>query len=192
MMSATIGERVTDERIGDGDGEVDRILADIAAAARDSLRESDVDLLRGAIAVDESAWLRLRAGGHRAPMRIAVRAADGTELRDVLRVLLAAIRGGTRIDVSLGWPLSDRLHRALLRAGAQVRVESLRTWGCRVGHGGDRIRVVGPRRSRSTALRRAMPRPEEWASGADATDVDLDGASELERLFRPMDLRVAV
>jgi hypothetical protein len=47
------------------------------------------------------------------------------------------------------------------------------------------LRVVGPRLSRSTVLRRAMVRPELWAAGADTADVDLVGAGELERLAMP-------
>ncbi|WP_308492431.1 hypothetical protein [Microbacterium terrisoli] len=163
--------------------DVDRLLGDVAVAARDSLLPADADLLRRAIATDHRAWDGL--AGRAVPERVVLRASEGTPLRDVLRVLMASVRTGSSIDVSLSWPLSDRLHRALQRVGADVRVETVRAWGRRVSRGGHRLRVVGPRLSRSTVLRRAMVRPELWAAGADTADVDLVGAGELERLAMP-------
>ncbi|MFE6996453.1 hypothetical protein ACFVAE_10890 [Microbacterium sp. NPDC057659] len=160
---------------------VDRVLYDIVDAAHESLSHAVADDLRGAILTDRRAWQALSV---RPPLRepLAIRAAEGTQLRELLRVLLAVVRTGSPADVSLSWPLSDRLHRTLQRAGAEVRVETLQTWGCRVAHGGHRLRVVGPRLSRSTVLRRARLDAEAWTAGADTADVDIAGPGEIERL----------
>ncbi|MFE6734522.1 hypothetical protein [Microbacterium sp. NPDC057650] len=160
---------------------IDRVLYEIVDAADETLSHTVADDLRGAILTDRRAWQALSV---RRPLRepLAIRAAEGTQLRELLRVLLAVVRTGSPADVSLSWPLSDRLHRTLQRAGAEVRVETLQTWGCRVAHGGHRLRVVGPRLSRSTVLRRARVNADAWTAGADTADVDLAGPGEIERL----------
>ena len=159
-------------------------IGQILRTAAETLAPVEAERLRRATAVDRRVWSG--SGGVRAvPVagRLGVKAADGSDMLEVLRVIVAAVRAGLRVELSLGRPLADRLHRGLLRAGASVRVETADRWAARVGGAYERIRVVGPERSRRAALRRAASRAPQAVIDVDA--VDLEGAGEIERLLGP-------
>ncbi|OYN90860.1 proline dehydrogenase family protein [Parenemella sanctibonifatiensis] len=120
----------------------------LARWAEDPDLSADLAALRLAAESDDLAWrdhfsprdvtgLAAEANVLRhLPAAVTVRAADGAELGDLLRVALAAVRAGATVDYSV----ADESLAAALRAAGTVRVESdqaaTRTTRCR-------LRLVG-------------------------------------------------
>lgn len=119
----------------------------------------------------------------RAGALLGLKATDGSELVEVLRVLLAAARIGMRVELSLGRPLSERAHRGLVRAGVAVRVETTDKWIERIGGRYDQIRVVGPERARVAVHARAVERVGVHETVLELTEVDVRGTGEIEALL---------
>ncbi|WP_424936855.1 MULTISPECIES: hypothetical protein [Bacteria] len=157
-------------------------IGQILRTAAETLEPVEAERLRRATAVDRRVWSG-SAGAVPGVGRLGVKAADGSDMLEVLRVIVAAVRVGITVELSLGRPLADRLHRGLLRAGASVRVETADRWAARASGAYERIRVVGPERSRRAALRRAASRAPQAVIDVDA--VDVEGAGEIERLLGP-------
>ncbi|MDR6867984.1 hypothetical protein J2Y69_002592 [Microbacterium resistens] len=163
--------------------DVEIAIGQILRTADEALEPGEAERLRRA-AVDD---LRVRseAPGEPVGRRLGVKAADGSDMLEVLRVVAAAVRAGLTVELSLGHPLADRLHRGLLRAGASVRVETADRWAARAAGAYERIRVVGPERSRRAALRRATDGAPLVSSVIDVEAVDLEGTGEIERFLVP-------
>lgn len=169
--------------------DVDSAIGQILRAADDALDPETAAQLHRAALIDRTVW-EGASGVAPVSQRLGVKATDGSDLLEVLRVLVAALRAGLAVELSLGRPLADRLHRGLLRAGTPVRVETTDRWAARVGRTYDRIRVVGPERSRHAALRRTESREDAAHVVADTGAVDLTGTRELDALLRPRPLPV--
>lgn len=150
----------------------DAAIAQILRATKESLGAECADVVQSAARVREPE--APRPAGGQSGRRISLKAADGSDLVEVLRVVVAAIRAGLSIDISLGRPLADRLHRGLVRADVSVRVETTERWVDRVVRSGDEVIVVGPERSRQAALRRARSSVGTSRAIVDVVDVDDD------------------
>jgi len=160
----------------------ERSIRELLLTAQEEIGEPAASLLVDAATADRR---RMRDGRRhdRSGAYLGVRATDASELRDVFRVVLAALRVGMNVEVSLGRPLSERAHRGMVRAGIAVRVETADRWIDRLGGRFDHIRVIGPERARVSIHARVVERLGHARAVPMMHDVDVCGTEELEALL---------
>lgn len=110
---------------------------------------------------------------------VRVRAASGATPAEVLAEVVSLSRLGVRADVSLTAPCAERLHRALARLGARVRVETLDGWAEQAARDAD-IYVVGPSRAVSATWRRLASERSGAGDCLAAAEVSLEGYKLVE------------
>lgn len=162
----------------------DRSISELLLTAQEEIGEPVAVMLAEATRADRRRMLEIRRRD-RADAHLGVRATDASDLRDVFRVVLAAVRAGMRVEVSLGRPLSERAHRGMVRAGVAVRVETTDRWIGRLGGQFDRIRVIGPEPARVSTHARVVQRLGHALAAPIMHDVDVCGTEELEALLCP-------
>ncbi|MDQ1129491.1 bifunctional proline dehydrogenase/L-glutamate gamma-semialdehyde dehydrogenase [Microbacterium sp. SORGH_AS_0888] len=153
---------------------LDSRITAIIEAAQPSLGYEAFEWLRRAALSDAVEWdrefgqvkdvsrLRLERNLFRyRPAEVAVRAVAGAPLQEVLRVVIAGIRAGSRFLLSAAEGLPGGVRRALGEAGVAVSVESDEEWLERMsGDAGAsrpaRARLVGPDRGLARELAAAV------------------------------------
>lgn len=158
----------------------DAAIAQIVRAAKESLGEESARRLQKTV---RASGASSGASAEPAGRRVNLKGTDGSDLIEVLRVVVAAISAGFSIDVSLGRPLADRLHRGLVRADVGVRVETTERWVDRVAIADDEVILVGPEQSRRATLRRARSRIGLSRPIVDVADTDLLDADAMHHLL---------
>ena len=145
---------------------LDSRITDIIEAAQPSLDFERFEWLRRAALSDAVEWsrefgqvkdvsrLRVERNLFRyRPIAVAVRATAGASLQEVLRVVIAGVRAGSRMSLSLAAGVPPAVRRALSDAGVTVFVHSDEKWLASLALSGEtdaaparapRVRLVGP------------------------------------------------